>query len=70
MVFSAVNLESDYNSVIMDTSTNNSPSLRVNSKSKFKKPKWVSWKKKEGKTTHFYSLDWICEIAYWWRMVK
>ena len=49
MVFSAVNLESDDNAVIMDTSTNHSPSLRVNSKSKFKKPKWVSWKKKKEK---------------------
>ena len=39
-------MESDDDAVIMDTSTNPSPSLRVNSKSKFKKPKRVSGKKK------------------------
>ena len=52
----AVNLESDDDAVIMDTSTNPLPSLRVNSKSKFKKPRRVS-RKKEGKTTHFFNLD-------------
>ena len=39
-------MKSDDDAVIMDTSTNPSPSLRVNSKSKFKKPKRVSGKKK------------------------
>ena len=51
----AVNLESDDDAIIIDTSTNPSPSLRVNSKSKFKKPRRVSEKKEEGKTTHFFS---------------
>jgi len=45
----AVDLESDDDTVIMDTSTNPSPSLRVNSKSKFKKPKRVSGEKKKEK---------------------
>ena len=57
MASPTVNLESDDDAVIMDTSTNPSPSLRVNSKSKFKKPKRVSGKKKKGKTTHFYSVE-------------
>ena len=57
MASPAVNLESDDDAVIMDTSTNPSLSLRVNSKSKFKKPKRVSREKKKGKTTHFYTLD-------------
>ena len=42
MASPTVNLESDDDAVIIDTSTNPSPSLRVNSKSKFKKPKRVS----------------------------
>ena len=42
-------MESDDDAVIMDTSTNPSPSLRVNSKSKFKKPKRVSEKKTKEK---------------------
>ena len=42
-------MESDDDVVIMDTSTNPSPSLRVNSKSKFKKPKRVSGKNKKEK---------------------
>ena len=49
MASPAVNLESDDDAVIMDTSTNPSPSLRVNSKSKFKKPKRVSGKKTKEK---------------------
>ena len=40
-------MKSDDDAIIMDTYTNPSPSLRVNSKSKFKKPKRVSGKKKE-----------------------
>ena len=40
----------------MDTSTNPSPSLRVNSKSKFKKPKRVSRKNKKEK--HHTSTIW------------
>ena len=44
MAFSAVNLESDDDALIMDTFTNPSPSLRVNSKSMFKKPRRVSGK--------------------------
>ena len=40
----AVNLESDDDAIIIDTSTKPSPSLRVNSKSKFKKPRRVSGK--------------------------
>ena len=44
MASSAVNLESDDDALIMDTSTNPSPSLRVNSKSMFKKPRRVSGK--------------------------
>ena len=47
----AVNLESDDDAVIMDTSTNPSPSLRVNSKSKFKTPKRVSRKKERKNNT-------------------
>ena len=42
-------MESDDDVVIMDTSTNPSPSLRFNSKSKFKKPKRVSGKNKKEK---------------------
>ena len=42
-------MESDDDAVIMDTSTNPSPSLRVNSKSNFKKPKRVSGKNKKEK---------------------
>ena len=42
-------MKSDDDVVIMDTSTNPSPSLRVNSKSKFKKPKRVSGKNKKEK---------------------
>ena len=42
-------MKSDDDVVIMDTSTNPSPSLRVNSKSKFKKPKRVSRKNKKEK---------------------
>ena len=42
-------MESDDDAVIMDTSTIPSPSLRVNSKSKFKTPKRVSRKKKREK---------------------
>ena len=38
-------MESDDDTIIMNTSTNPSPSLRVNSKSKFKKLKRVSVKK-------------------------
>ena len=53
----AVNLESDDDAIIMDSSTNPSPSLSVNSKLKLKKPRRVSGKKEEGKTTHFFSLD-------------
>ena len=53
----AVNLESDDDAIIINTSTNPSPSLRVNSKSKFKKSRRVLGKKEEGKTTHFFSLD-------------
>ena len=49
MASPAVNLESDDDAVIMDTSTNPSPSLRVNSKSKFKKLKRVSGKKTKEK---------------------
>ena len=49
-------MESDDNAVIMDTSTNPSPSLRVNSKSKFKKPKRVSGKNKKEK--HHTSTIW------------
>ncbi|XP_075675148.1 uncharacterized protein LOC142644410 [Castanea sativa] len=52
----AVNLESDDDTTIMDTSTNHSPSLRVNSKSKFKKPKRVSGKNKKEK--HHTSIVW------------
>ena len=59
MASPVVSLESYDDAVIMDTSTNPSPSLRVNSKSKFKKPKRLSGKKNKGKskTTHFYRLD-------------
>ena len=57
MASSTINLESDDDAIIMDTSTNPSPSLRVNSNSKFKKPKRVSGKKKKGKTTRLFSLD-------------
>ena len=46
-------MESDDDAVIMDTSTNSSPSLRVNSKSKFKKPKRVSRKKTKEKLHTF-----------------
>ena len=42
-------MESDDDAIIMDTSTNPSPSLRVNSNSKFKKPKRVSREKKKEK---------------------
>ena len=42
-------MENDDDNVIMDTSTNPSPSLKVNSKSKFKKPKRVSGKKTKEK---------------------
>ena len=49
-------MESDDNAIIMDTSTNPSPSLRVNSKSKFKKPKRVSRKTKMEK--HHTSTVW------------
>ena len=42
-------MESDDDAVIMDTFTNPSPSLRVYSNSKFKKPKRVSGKKKQQK---------------------
>ena len=42
-------MESDGDAIIMDTSTNPSPSLRVNSKSKFKTPKRVSRKKNQEK---------------------
>ena len=49
MASSAVNLESNDDALIMDTSTNPSPSLRVNSKSMFKKPRRVSGKKKNSK---------------------
>ena len=42
-------MESDDDVVIMDTSTNPSPSLRVDSNSKFKKPKRVLGKKKQQK---------------------
>ena len=40
-------MESDDDAVIMDTSTNPSPSLRVNSNSKFKKSKRVLRKKRK-----------------------
>ena len=46
-------MESDDDAVIMDTFTNLSPSLRVNSKSKFKKPKRVSGKNKKEKQHTF-----------------
>ena len=42
-------MESDDDAVIMDASTNPSQSLRINSKSKFKKPKRVSGKKTKEK---------------------
>ena len=42
-------MKSDDDAIIMDTSTNPSPSLRVNSNSKFKKPKRVSGGKKKEK---------------------
>ena len=51
MTAPAVNFESDDDAVIMDTSTNPSPSLRVNSKSKFKKPKRVSGENKRKNVT-------------------
>ena len=47
MASPAVSLESDNDVIIMDTSTNHAPSLRANSKSKFKKPKRVSGEKKK-----------------------
>ena len=40
-------MESDNDTIIMDTSTNPSPSLRVDSNSKFKKSKRVLRKKKK-----------------------
>ena len=49
-------MKSDNDVVIMDTSTNPSPSLWVNSKSKFKKPKRVSRKNKKEK--HHTSTIW------------
>ena len=49
MASPAVNLESDDEAIIMDASTNPSTSLRVDSKSKFKKPKKVSGKKTKEK---------------------
>ena len=42
-------MESDDDTVIIDTYTNLSPSLRVNSKSKVKKPKRVPGKKRKRK---------------------
>ena len=56
MASPVVNLESDNDAVIMDTSTNPSPSLRVNSKSMFKKPKKVSGK--NNKEKHHTSTVW------------
>ena len=44
-------MESDDDAIIMDSSTNPSPSLRVNSTSKFKTPKTVSRGKKKKKHT-------------------
>ena len=49
MASSAVNLENNDDALIMDTSTNPSPSLRVNSKSMFKKPRRVPGKKRRRK---------------------
>ena len=42
-------MESDNDAIIMDSSTDPSPSLRVNSTSKFKTPKRVSRVKKKKK---------------------
>ena len=51
-------MESDDDTVIIDTYTNLSPSLRVNSKSKVKKPKRVPGKKKKKEKQHTSSV-WI-----------
>ena len=52
-------MESDDDTVIVDTSIDPSPSLGVNSKSKFKTPKRVSRKKKKKKEKQHTSLVWI-----------
>ena len=51
-------MESDDDALITDTSTNLSPSLRVNSNSKFKKPKRVSGEKKKEKEKQHTSSVW------------
>ena len=70
-------MESDDDAVIMDTSTNPSPSLKVNSNSKFKKPKRVSGGKKKQEKQHTSSVwtkfvklpideEWLSKAIYQW----